>query len=134
MFQYTIKQIIYHCAFQVRFLDLTLTQYWLPSYDWVVCLEAMEHIPQVHESTVLDNLARVAGKGILISWAVPDQPGFHHINGQTAQHVVDVMKMRNFSEDVAWSRALREAAQLTWFKENIKVFKKDVTAAKMLTA
>ena len=58
---------------QVKFLDLTLPQYWLPRYDWVLSLEVLEHIPSDFETTVLDNIDRAAGHGVVLSWAVPGQ-------------------------------------------------------------
>ncbi|CAG5124210.1 unnamed protein product, partial [Candidula unifasciata] len=55
----------------VKFLDLTAPQYGLPAYDWVVSVEVGEHIPAKFEDIYLDNLARHAKEGIVLSWAVP---------------------------------------------------------------
>ena len=43
---------------RVKFLDLTVPQYGLPLYDWIICLEVAEHIPEMSEAIYLDNLAR----------------------------------------------------------------------------
>jgi len=45
-------------------------------------LEVLEHIPAAHEHTALDNVARVAREGVVLSWATPGQEGFHHVNRQ----------------------------------------------------
>ena len=42
----------------VRYLDLSVPQLWLGRYDWVVCLEVLEHVPAEFEAVVLDNVIR----------------------------------------------------------------------------
>jgi len=51
----------------VRYLDLSVPQLWLPRYDWVVCLEVVEHVPPEFESVVLDNIIRYSSPLLLIS-------------------------------------------------------------------
>jgi hypothetical protein len=41
---------------RVQFMDLTVPQYGIPLYDWVISLEVAEHIPSKYESIYLDNL------------------------------------------------------------------------------
>jgi len=43
---------------KVQHLDLTVPQYGLPVYDWVLSLEVAEHIPVKFEAIYLDNLFR----------------------------------------------------------------------------
>jgi len=43
---------------RVRHLDLSVPQFGLPLYDWVVSLEVAEHIPPAFEAAYLDNLFR----------------------------------------------------------------------------
>ena len=52
----------------VRYVDLTLPQYWLPRYDWVLCLEVIEHIPRSHEAVVLENVVRPAAEGVVLRY------------------------------------------------------------------
>ena len=106
----------------MRFLDLTLPQYWLPRYDWVLSLEVLEHIPHQYESIVLDNIVRAAGSGVVLSWAPPGQKGFQHINGRYPAYVEHAMFSRHFVADRPKSLALRQEATLPWFKKNIVVF------------
>ncbi|CAG2233439.1 unnamed protein product [Mytilus edulis] len=62
----------------VNFLDLTIPQYGIPLYDWIISLEVAEHIPKKFESIYLDNLFRHAKVGIILSWAAPGQVGLQH--------------------------------------------------------
>ena len=61
---------------RVQYLDLTLPQYGLPLYDWVMSLEVAEHIPKEYESIYLDNIVRHAKEGVILSWA---KPGTSHL-------------------------------------------------------
>jgi len=65
----------------VNYIDLTEQIYnEISVHDWVLSLEVAEHIPQNLESIFLGNLARHALKGMVVSWAIPGQGGFGHIN------------------------------------------------------
>jgi hypothetical protein len=41
---------------RVKFLDLTIPQYGIPLYDWIISLEVAEHIPTKYENIYLDNI------------------------------------------------------------------------------
>ena len=56
---------------RVKFLDLSIPQYGLPIYDWIISLEVAEHIPHQYEEIFLSNLARHASTGIILSWSLP---------------------------------------------------------------
>ena len=56
---------------RVKYLDLTLPQYGLPLYDWIISLEVAEHIPREYENIYLDNIVRHAKEGVILSWARP---------------------------------------------------------------
>ena len=112
---------------QVNFLDLTLPQYWLSTYDWAVTLEVLEHIPAAYEQTALDNVVRVAKEGVVLSWAIPGQRGFYHINNQPQEHVDHVMAARNFQQDHVASQQLRDAASFAVFRRNVNVYRRRVT-------
>jgi len=107
---------------QVKFLDLTLPQYWLPRYDWVLSMEVLEHIPAEFETVVLDNIDRAATHGVVLSWAVPGQPGFHHVNPRSPTYVNQTMLDRGFRMDLNNSLALRQQTSFFWLKSNIMVF------------
>ena len=111
---------------QVNFLDLTVPQYWLPVYDWVVSLEVLEHIPAAYEQIALDNVARVAREGVVLSWARPGQEGFHHVNNRPLEHVERAMVERNFRRDATASERLRGAvaARFKNLRRNINVYRR----------
>lgn len=108
----------------VKFMDLTIPQYGLPIYDWIVSLEVAEHIPSQFESVYLDNVFRHAREGIILSWAVPGQNGLSHVNNKPLDYVIDVMKTNGFLRDEILSRKLRKSTSLWWLKRNTNVYKR----------
>ena len=109
---------------RVKYLDLTLKQYGLPLYDWVVSLEVAEHIPQQHESTFIDNIVRHAREGVVLSWAVPGQGGYSHVNNRSFKYVKELLEGLGFKHDPEWSGKLKGAATLAWLKGNTNVYRR----------
>jgi len=107
---------------QVKFLDLTLPQYWLPRYDWVLSTEVLEHIPAAYEALALDNIDRAAGIGVVLSWAQIGQGGFRHVNNRSPTYVKKIMSSRGFTLDLTNSEILRRTAKYGYLKNNILVF------------
>jgi len=118
-------------AGRVRFLDLAVPQYWLAVYDWVVCLEVLEHVPARLEVTALDNVVRSARLGVVLSWARPGQHGFAHINPRPSDYVVEAMDRRGFRLDELWTTKLRDAATFAWFKFTINVYRRTNESLKL---
>jgi len=118
-------------AGRVRFLDLAVPQYWLPVYDWTVCLEVLEHVPASQEATALDNLVRPAHLGVVLSWARPGQNGFGHVNPRPSDYVVEAMERRGFRVDEFWTTKLRDAATFAWFKFTINVYRRTNESLKL---
>jgi len=85
-------------------------------------MEVLEHIPAQYESIVLDNINRAAGHGVVLSWAVPGQPGYSHVNGRSPTYVQQVMLDRGFALDNSTSVMLRERSTLWWLKNNLMLF------------
>jgi tryptophanyl-tRNA synthetase len=67
---------------RVRFLDLTIPQYGIRQYDWIISMEVAEHIPEKYEAVYLDNIFRHTKEGIILIWAVPGQRGLSDINNK----------------------------------------------------
>lgn len=63
-----------------KYMDLTVPQYLGRQFDWVQSFEVGEHIPADKSEIYVDLLTKHAKKGIIISWAIPSQGGFGHIN------------------------------------------------------
>lgn len=95
-------------------------------WDWVTCLEVMEHIPAEYEEAALDCLDRHCRKGIVLSWAVPGQGGLGHFNMQPESYVIGRMAALGYRVNMESSRLLREAATLVWFKKNTLVLEKEI--------
>jgi tryptophanyl-tRNA synthetase len=41
-------------------MDLSIPQYGIRQYDWIISLEVAEHIPKKYEAVYLDNIFRHA--------------------------------------------------------------------------
>ena len=110
---------------RVKFLDLTVPQYGLPIYDWIISLEVAEHIPKKYEAIYVDNLVRHCREGIVMSWAQPGQGGLSHINNRPPNYAVNVMEQQGFRLDMYLSSRLRDASIFLWLRMNINVFKRN---------
>ncbi|CAE7829556.1 unnamed protein product, partial [Symbiodinium sp. CCMP2592] len=60
--------------------DLSKLDSTLPKADLVLSLEVAEHIPEAFQDAYMRNIANGARKGIVLSWAIPGQPGAGHVN------------------------------------------------------
>ena len=107
---------------RVRFMDLSIPQYGIRQYDWIISLEVAEHIPKKYEAVYLDNIFRHAKEGIILSWAVPGQGGLSHINNKPIEYVLKVMRENGFQRDAGKSMKLQASASLSWIKSNINVY------------
>lgn len=112
---------------RVVFLDLTLPQYGLPLYDWIISLEVAEHIPNQYESAFISNIVRHAKEGVVLSWAVPGQGGHAHVNNRPLEYVVSLMESFGFKHDKSGSEKLKNAATLPWLKSNTNVYRRRLT-------
>ncbi|PVD21810.1 hypothetical protein C0Q70_17612 [Pomacea canaliculata] len=113
----------------VKFMDLTLPQFGLLVYDWVVSLEVAEHVPARFEVVLVDNIARHARKGIVLSWAHPGQDGFHHVNNKSPEDVKRLLDEAGFHAHDNDSLSLRKSSTFFWFRENIFVFRRKSEAS-----
>ncbi len=106
----------------VQQLDLSIPHYHLPIYDWVLCMEVLEHIPPEYEDIAVDNLVRHARQGIILSWAKQGQGGYEHVNERNSDYVDEKMKSLCFKKDEKISKFLKDVAIYYWFKWNISVY------------
>ncbi|WAR15522.1 hypothetical protein MAR_005627 [Mya arenaria] len=108
----------------VKYLDLTLPQYGIPVYDWIISLEVAEHIPKKFEDTYVDNIVRHAAEGIILSWAVPGQGGYSHVNNRPLKYVEELLFTHGFYRDIQNSSLLQSSSTLPWLKRNINVYRR----------
>ena len=109
---------------RVAYLDLTLPQFGLPLYDWVMSLEVAEHIPSKFENVYMDNIVRHSKEGIVLSWATPGQGGLEHINERPFEYVKKLLLSYDFEWDKKSSYTLRNASRLQWLRANVNVFRR----------
>ena len=96
--------------------------------DWALSLEVGEHVPARYADAFLDNLARAATVGLVLSWAVPGQRGFFHVNCLANGEVVRRVEQRGFVHDVPLTAFLRGEAvgwrSCAWFQNSLLAFRK----------
>ena len=92
--------------------------------DWVMSLEVAEHIPKEGEKAYIENLIKHCNKGIVLSWALPGQPGDGHINCQSNEYVITLMEKHGLLLDSNVSNQLREASTEWWFKNTLMCFRR----------
>ena len=116
-------QIAGNCAVA----DLTQRLEFEPA-DWVMSLEVAEHIPAELDGLCPDNVTRHARQGVVLSWALPGQPGRGHVNCQSNDYVRSRLKALGFIPDPALEQFLRKAAWLPWFRYTVMAFSRESPA------
>lgn len=102
--------------------DLAEPQDFGKKWDAVMSLEVGEHIPKEFEKTFLDNIKKHSTKWVVLSWAVPKQNGFGHVNCQPNDYIISEMAASGFVFQPDKTAGLRKDASLFWFKNTIMVF------------
>lgn len=99
----------------VHFADLTAPAdiQGIEPADWALCIEAAEHVPKASQAALIANLHFLNRKGVILSWALPDQPGSHHINCQTNEYVEHLFKFLGYARDRTQEMVLRDAIAAT---------------------
>lgn len=93
-------------------------------FDLVISLEVGEHIPEEFETIFIENLVNHCNKYLVLSWGVPGQGGYGHVNCKTNEEIKDKICSYGFTCDTRLEDKLRDNATATWFKNTIMVFKK----------
>ncbi|KAJ1469801.1 hypothetical protein T484DRAFT_1981466 [Baffinella frigidus] len=99
----------------------------LPKRSWVVSFEVGEHIPKKSEAQFLDNLVALCTEGVVVSWAIPGQPGRNHINSRSNAHIIAEMEKRGLVYDAAQATAFRDTVgqDTWWLKRSLMVFRRE---------
>ena len=96
--------------------------------DWVLSLEVGEHIPKDFEKVFIDNITKLANKGMIISWAIPGQDGFGHYNCQPNDYIISEVQSRGFEHDADLQKQLRDVIRdnkgLWYFENTLMAFRK----------
>jgi len=93
-------------------------------FDVVLCLEVGEHIDKKYESTILKNITNHVGKYLIISWAIPGQSGYGHVNCNSNEYIKEKIEKMNFKNNISLENRFRNSSSLDWFKNTIMVFEK----------
>lgn len=90
----------------------------------VIMLEVGEHIPKQYEETLMDNVCMLCRGYLVLSWAIPGQPGFGHVNCKTNEEVIEMFQQKGFRYDDWSSQWLRSFIKdnTPWFKNTLMVF------------
>jgi hypothetical protein len=114
----------------VRWIDVTSPVFDTIPFvsDWVMSLECGEHIPHEFTDTFIDLLDKHNKQGVILSWSVPNQGGFNHINEQLNKDIIQRLLSKGYIRN-EWSlefeREGRQAAVYSWFKATFMVFKRE---------
>lgn len=97
------------------------------NFDWALSLEVGEHIPKQYEDIYLTNIDQSANKGVIISWAIPNQSGDGHINCKTNDEVISMFDRVGFEIKYTPTISLRlQASEYPrvgwWFRDTLMVF------------
>lgn len=92
-----------------------------------ICLEVGEHIPPEYASQFIDNLTNNVQNILILSWAIPGQVGYGHVNCQTNQWVQKELYKRGFIMQLDDTLAARRAVEerFDYFRNTLMVFKKE---------
>lgn len=117
---------------RVRFADLSIANK-LPfasqSFDMVVCLEVIEHLPANRAAWLAEELVRCAPV-VMFSGATPGQGGYGHVNERPFSYWASLFTNKGYVLDdcVRPSIAQRESIP-SWYRKNIVVFRKGFAVA-----
>lgn len=92
--------------------------------DLIICLEVGEHIPEKHEDKFIENLIKHTNKYLIISWGIPGQGGYGHVNCRNNDYIINKMSRMGLFFLEENSRSLREKSSMTWFKDTLMMFQK----------
>jgi uncharacterized UPF0146 family protein len=103
-------------------------------FDFALCLEVAEHIPENLSDAFLDNLARFSDT-IVMSAAAPFQGGHHHVNEQPKRYWVKRLAERGYAYNRSRTGRIVERARvapipLMWMAQQMSVYEKSASPAK----
>lgn len=105
-----------------KVLDLSETFNLGKKFDCVISLEVGEHIPKIYERNFISNLINHASRFIILSWAIPNQPGDGHVNCVENDYIIKIMDNNNIRLNYKETENFRKNSELFWFKNTIMVF------------
>ena len=107
-----------------QFIEQDLTSAFWFECDNGICLEVGEHIPAEYVKQFIDNITGNVKNTIVLSWALPGQEGYHHVNCKSNEWVINEMEQRGFKylqDDSDLARDIVED-RFQYFKNTIMIF------------
>jgi SAM-dependent methyltransferase len=110
---------------QIAIMDLT-KPFNMPIRGSVISLEVGEHLPKEFEQTFLDNITNHCSGDLVLSWALPKQPGIGHVNCLPQEYVINEVVKRGFDYYPLVTVEAREHIDdnCDWFRRTLLVFGK----------
>lgn len=96
------------------------------TFDVVLCLEVVEHLPEAAEDVLCRTMARHTGRWLIATAAAPGQRGRHHLNLKPLPFWVDKLSALDLVHDgqrvARWRSAWRASGVRDYFVDNLMVF------------
>lgn len=96
----------------------------LPRADWVVSLEVREHVLAAFEQMCIRNLHAHNCQGVILSWAVLNQPGVAHINNHRNEYIIDIFQQLGYFYRHNLVGRFRRNVKYPWFKQSVMAFQR----------
>ena len=92
----------------------------------ILCLEVAEHLHPCHEDQLLQTIDQFCVEWLILSWAIPGQPGHGHHNCRTNDYVRNRLAHFGFQEQPAVTARLRAAvdSHTPWFRQTLLAFRR----------
>lgn len=92
----------------------------------VILLEVGEHIPQKFENALINNVSRLCRGYLILSWAVPGQDGYGHVNCKSNEDVIEMLRLKGFVYSSALTADARSNVDdnAPWFRNTLMIFYK----------
>ncbi len=102
-------------------------------FDFALCLEVAEHIPEEMSDAFLDNLVGFSDT-VVMSAAPPNQGGHHHVNERPKRYWVSRLAERGFAYNRRRTGKIFEAVMAVrppymWMAQHVSVYEKTADAA-----
>merc|ERR1712113_441542 len=98
----------------------------------VLCLEVSERIAEDRTVTFARNLGALAQRALVVSWAAPEKCGlgWGHVNCRSRDEVIALLETHTkLKIDVPGTDRLRRAAQISWIRDNVLLFRQHQATA-----
>lgn len=100
-------------------------------FDLAICFEVIEHISSDFEDILINNLMRHTNKYLVISAAIPGQPGHHHVACKPLSYWVNYLTKLGFTHrtDIQerWKQEWKKKRVKFYFVDNLLVFERNKT-------